>query len=113
MRCPAGVADADRAAQGLAAQELGHVVQLADDLALIEGFPAHNGNARRVVAAIFKAAKSGQTDFRRFTRSNVSNNSTHNLKRSGTHYVRRRRRQAQWSLRKWWSVLVDSVAVFF
>ena len=45
VSCPAGVADADGAIQRLTAEQLGHVVQLTNDLALVQRISVNDGYA--------------------------------------------------------------------
>ncbi len=75
---PAGVADAVGAIDGADADGLFEVAQFAGGAADAERVVgAEHGDARRIVAAIFKAAEAVEDDGHRFAIADVANNAAH------------------------------------
>ena len=76
---PAGVADAEGAVEGMVAQDFFEIAELAGGAADFEesGVGAADGDAGRVVAAVFEAAQALDDDGDDFLTADVANNSAH------------------------------------
>src|SRR6476661_1541795 len=81
MSSPARVADAVLPAGRFLGHESGQVRDPSGTLARFDLLPVYDGNAGGVVAAIFEAAQAVQKYGRSFCAADISDNSTHNLRR--------------------------------
>jgi len=77
MSRPARVTNSRRTADRFFRDEINQLSEFARVAPQVNMIAIDNRNARRVVAAIFKALQAIQDDRRRVTRSDVSNDSTH------------------------------------
>src|SRR5690606_6868496 len=89
VRRPARVPDPDPAIERRVTHPLEQVAQLAHIAPDRDLIALHDGDPRRVVAAIFQALQAGQNDRRCVARANVSNDSTHSISSQGTGAARR------------------------
>ena len=79
VRGPAGVADAESAVEGMFAQHFFEVAQLAGGAADFEqrGVGSADGDAGRVIAAVFETAQAFNDDWNNFLTADITDDSAH------------------------------------